>query len=248
MIQKLIRCIECNEVIPDMEDYEESAFLPGVEWSSEAQMRQNRFFHSHKEHRREELRVIPETHVYSRQTVGGLGTSFFKASNGKRKFLIRRTKSGFDQAARYEILSGGMRLRNESLKIQEEDLRRQIFADCGGRPLTQEKVERFIEVFREGVKTIVPGKALTDLEIAEGEDSLVAYGTLKKSAWKKILTRCRPDFEEGEMTALRKFILENNEPDDVLALRIQRKISFVPSHKETRRVKAARVRDAEAGV
>jgi hypothetical protein len=248
MIEKLIRCVKCNAVTTDPESGQKSSFLAGIEWSPDDRIRQNRFFHSHKEHKKEELRVIPESHVSVQQTPGGLGTSYFKTTNGSRKFLIRRTKVDFDDPARYELLSGRMRVRNQSLSIQEEDLRRQISAETADSPLRPATIDKFIEVFREGVNTIPPQKAVEALDIVEGEEPLVAYGTLKKAAWEKILTKCRPDVNDDEIAWIRRFISENGEPDNVLALRIQRKISFRAAGADSRKEKAVGVKNAEAGL
>lgn len=247
MVKKLIRCTECNAVIPEPEAYQESFLLPGVEWSPHDRIRQNRFFHSHKDHKKEMLRVIPGTYVSAVQSLGGLGTGYFKATNGARTYLIRRSKKSFETAALYEPMPGSMRLRNESLSIQEEDLRRQISGDAADE-LAPEKVDRFIEAFREQVKAIAPQKAAQELEVTEGEDSLVAYGTLKRPAWEKVMARCRPDFQNREIAAVRKFILENNGSGDVLALRIQRKISFRSSAKELQKEKGARGKHVAAGI
>ncbi len=215
MVEKLIHCVECNVVMPDPDGHKDSSLLPGVEWSSHDRMRQNRFFHSHKDHRKEVLRVIPETYLSESQSAGGLGTSYFNTTNGTRRYLIRRIKRSFEEGALYEIVPGRLRVRNETLSIQEEDLRRQISSDAADL-LSPEKVDKFIEAFRERVKTIPLQNAREELEIAEGENSLTVYGTMKKPAWENVLARCRPDFQNQEIAAIRKFIVENSEPVDVL--------------------------------
>ncbi len=231
MIKSLIRCIPCNAVIPDLAGLSEykKSFLPGVECSPEDLDRQRDFSQFHHGHQKEKLHLIPDSHFAAGDEPGGMKVSFFEAGNGRERFLIRRTKPGLGHPAVYEIVRGRLRVHTQSLNIQEEDLRKQISLGNGYAPLTQDKVEKFIKVFREEIKTIPPEKARQELEIEEGNDSPLAFGTLKQVRWDHILQRCKEDFGDDDLVKIRKFIDLNNGPDDVLALRVEQKISVYPS-------------------
>jgi hypothetical protein len=154
--------------------------------------------------------------------------SYFLAGNARGEFWVQRRKPGLDQPADYRIVPGSLRLDNVSLKIQEEDIRRQIAADPRFSPLLKERMERFIQVFGDEIAGIPPERFAEEVEgVEEGESSLWACGGLNDSRWARILNRCRLYFDESELKAVRRFADENRHPPDVLCLRLERRISFV---------------------
>jgi hypothetical protein len=227
MIKKLIRCIGCNQVIPffgSLADLDDSSFLPGVEWSGEDFENQKEFFRFHGEHPIEELLVDPDTYVSDKPCYEPNKVSYFEASNGQQRFLVRRAKEGLDRPAFYQLIPGKLQVSNVSLKIQEEALRKQMSALDGSFPLPEEKIQKFIRAFQEEVESISPEKFAEEAEaIQEGETSLLAYGKLKEAHWEKVLGRCQKDFQKDEMTQIKQFISENRQPKDVLSLLIKRK-------------------------
>ena len=237
MIKKLIRCTACNQIIPNYEGSEliRSKSLPGVEWSNADLTTAKKFLRLHSGHRLEELLVEENSCVSQKPFHEPVRESHFLASNADRKFLIRRTKAALDQPAFYEILPGRLKVSNASLKIQEKDLRKQIAVEEGFSPLLKEKMERFIQVFRDEVTGISPEKVEEETkDIEEGECSTLAYMGLTDSCWTRILGRCRLYFDESELQALGRFVDENRNPPDVLSILVERQISIIsPAEAET---------------
>ena len=231
MKKKLIRCSACNRVIADTDGYElaRAKSLPGVEWSDSDLAGAKEFLHTHFGHPLEELAVEEETWVSEKPCWEPSGVSYFLAGNAQGQFWVQRKKPALDQPAAYEIVPGRLRIENVSLKIQEEDLRRQISAEKGFSPLLKERMERFIQVFRDEIAGISPERFAEEAEeMEEGESSLSARGGLNDSRWARILTRCRLYFDESELKVIRRFTAENRHPPDVLSVRVDRRISFVP--------------------
>ena len=231
MIKKLIRCTACNQVIPNYEGSEliRAKSLPGVEWSNTDLIVAKEFLILHSGHRLEELLVEENSWVSQKPPYESLRKSYFLASNAERKFLIRRTKAALDQPAFYEILPGRLRISNVSLKIQEDDLRKEIAVEEGFSPLSKERMERFIQVFRDEIARISPEKVEEETkDIEEGECSTLAYVGLNNSRWAKILNRCHLYFDESELQALGRFVDENRNPLDVLSILVERQISIIP--------------------
>ena len=192
MIKKLIRCTACNQIIPNYESHEltRAKSLPGVEWSNADLVIGKKFLRLHSGHRLEELLVEENSWVSQKPSYEPLGESYFFASNTERKFLIRRTKAALDRPAFYEILPGRLKVSNVSLKIQENDLRKQISVEERFSPLLKERMERFIQVFRDETDEISPEKIEEEAEeIEEGECSTLAYVGLTDSRWTSILNR-----------------------------------------------------------
>jgi len=112
VIEKLIRCTQCNKVIPQYPgygDFGESSALPGVEWSSEDLDHQKVFFKDHANHPLEEILIDPETIFSNRPSYEPSKVTHMEASNGKDRFLIRRVKQGLSRSAFYELIPGPAR-------------------------------------------------------------------------------------------------------------------------------------------
>ena len=233
MIEKLMRCTKCDQVIPhpaSLGDIEKSSLLPGVEWSDADLERQREFFRCHGAHPVEELRVNTDTCISDKPAYEAVKVSYFEASNGQQSFLIRRTKPALDQPAIYQLIPGKLLVSNVSFNIQEEALHKQMAAQNGSAPLTEEKIQKFIRAFQDEVKTIGPEILAEEVEVAdEGETPLLSYGIFKKARWENILRRCAKDFEKADLNKVKQFIDENTQPDDVLSLLVKRKASvFFP--------------------
>jgi hypothetical protein len=176
----------------------------------------------------EELFVEADSCISEKPVYEPLGVIYILARNAERKFLIRRTKIGLDQPASYEIIPGKLKISNVSLKIQEEDLRREIAAEKGFSLLLKRKMEKFIQAFRDETAGISPENFEEEAEaIEDGETSSYAYGSLKEDRWERILNRCGRYFKDSELEAIRRFIDENRNPPDVLSIQIQRRISVI---------------------
>ncbi len=229
MIEKLIRCTQCNDVIPvfgQFGDFGEDSALPGVEWSSEDLRKHKGFLSLHQNHTLEELRIDRDTFISERPRHEASKISYLEASNGRQRFLIRRSRNGLGQPAFYELIPGRLEVSNISLEIQENDLRRQMASEDWSFPLTKGKMEKFIRALKTEVKQVSPEEIRVN---QEGDTPMVGYGRLKPGHWKNVLRRCQMDFKEYELTQIKRFIRENKSPNDVLGVLIKRRISILPS-------------------
>jgi hypothetical protein len=230
MIKKLIRCSTCNQVIPNYEGYAvtQAQSLLGVEWSGADLGKAKEFLLTHSGHPLEELSIEADSLISEKPAYEPIGVTYFLASKADRKYLIRRTKKDLDQSASYEIIPGKLKLSNVTLRIQENDLRKQIAAEKGFSLLLKRKMEKFIEAFRDEMAGISAEDFEGETEaIEEGETSLIAFGSLKDSHWERILKRCSGFFKEPELILIGRFIDENRNPLDVLSIQIQRRISII---------------------
>jgi hypothetical protein len=231
MVKKLVHCPRCNKVIPQFEplvDFGESSILPGVEWSSEDLDEQKEFLRLHQGHALQELLIDPETFISDKPSYEPIKVAYMEASNGKERFLIRRTRTALGRPAFFEVIPGKIRVTEVSLEIQENEVRRQIAWENGSRPLSGEKVSKFIEALREELESIAPEHLNEEIETTlPGETSLLTYGSFSEARWKRVLERCeKSDFQASEIRMIEKFIQENRQPGDVLGLTIRKRVSF----------------------
>ncbi len=231
MIKKFIRCRQCNQILPApllSADFEASASLPGVEWSDDDSNFCREFTFSHRQHPQEVLWIDPETIFSEKPSYEPVKTSYFEATNGCQKFLIKRTKSGLEHPAQYEILPGQMKISNLEIKIQESDLQRQISADRTSSAPSAERVSEFITAFNQEVAAILPHRLLEAIEATEeGDSPRFIYAALKQERWEKILDRCARNFQSSDLKWIREFIRNHQQPGEVLSLLVHRKISFL---------------------
>jgi hypothetical protein len=231
MIKNLIHCPACNQVIPNYQGYEltRAKGLPGVEWSEADLASAREFLRTHLGHKLEELLVEEDSWVSEKPSHEPLRVSYCLARNAGKRVLVRRTKSALDRPAGYEIIQGSMEISNVSFTIQENDLRKQIVAEKGLSPLLKERMERFIQVFRDEIAKFSPDKIEEEIgEIYTGEGIALGYAGLNNSRWERILSRCRLYFNKDELKVLRRFVEENRNPPEVLSVQIERRISIIP--------------------
>ncbi len=228
MVEKLIRCTRCNKVIPELGsfgDFAEASLLPGVEWSSEDLDERKEFLRRHEGHLLEELLIDGETFFSDKPCFELMKIAYVEASNGQQTFLIRRTRASFDRPAFYELIPGKMQVAGVSLEIQEDQILKEISRLNGSLPLHAEKVKKFLDAFREEVKSIPPDSLSNELEATlPGETSFVTYGSLSDTRWKGVLRRCEDDLRPSELELIEKFIRENRQPGNILDLLIKKTI------------------------
>ena len=228
MVEKLIRCTRCNKIIPQFGsfgDFAEASLLPGVEWSSEDLDEQEEFLRHHDGHLLEELFIDGETFFSDKPCFELMKVAYVGASNGQQKFLIKRTRAAFDRPAFYELIPGKIQVSDVSLEIQEDQILREISWLNGSLPLHAEKVKKFLEAFREEVKSIPLDSINDEFEaIMPGETSLLTYGSVSDARWERVLHRCENDFQPSELKLIEEFIRENRQPGNVLDLQIKKTI------------------------
>ncbi len=108
MIEKLVRCTRCNEIIRQFDsfgDFGGTPELSGVEWASDDLDEQKQFYLRHEEHPLEELVIDPDTIISDRPAFEPVKVSYMEASNGRETFVVKRTRAALDRPASYAILS-----------------------------------------------------------------------------------------------------------------------------------------------
>jgi len=233
MVERLIRCVQCNQLFALAHFSGESdgaPLLPGVEWANDDLADSKEFERRHGNHPTEEIQVDLESIYSEKPSFEPNKVSYFEASNGRQRFLVKRTKGGLDRSAFYEIIPGQMEIANISVEIQDKELRKQISAEMDSFMFRKERAQKFMSVLKEEMSRIFPHNLMEEVAVMqEGDSSLLAYAALKESRWKKILERCAREFHPLELIQIREFIQNNSQPGEVLSLLIQRRMSILPN-------------------
>ncbi len=215
-MQQLIRCINCNEV------YLRTPFdtLPQYDLSCPSETIEKddyrNFLQSHQGHRLEDLSIIEDSFVSEKDYREPVKTAYFRATNGKERFVIKKSRDRIDEPLKYEVISGDYSLTCLSLSIQEREIEKQLAAEFKQRPFSKEKVNAFIKT----VKRIAENASLRDLERAceESPNPLEMYYKMDEVSIVTLQRNCRHLFKGEEYSDIEAFI-EREKQDGVLLLK-----------------------------
>lgn len=230
MVEKLLRCIQCHKVIPIYGCFiegDDEAHLPGVIWSKEDMKRKEEFFKSHAAHPLEELSVDFDTYISDKPSFELIKISYFEATNGRERFLIKRCRERFDQPAHYEIIPGKLKVSNVALKFLEEELSRQLMGLNGSAQLGTEVINVLVKSIEEELKNIPPEKLFQEIDIEEAETPLYLNGTLKEKHWRNIIGRLQNNLSPNDFLHILDFFEKNNLIREFAPLIIQREVSIL---------------------
>ena len=214
MIGTLIRCIDCNTVV-NMTEWDRCPHYAWHKGEIKEQEGNDReiFFQSHKGHNIEEL--IPLTPPISdKPYTEPLKAAYFEATNGTRRFLIKRWRSTIDAPLTYEIIEGSIVLTNGKVRAQAEAIKKQIRMEHNSF-ISEKKLDCFVKAIEKEVESVDP---YTLEESTEGETPLISFYTLGTECVDRILTRCQDTFNQNELKLLRDFVIEHNEYDGVMTV------------------------------
>lgn len=233
MVEKLLRCSQCNQVIPiygEFIEMDDNAHLPGVIWADDDRRTKEEFFRNHNGHALEELTVDFETYVSDKPSFELIKVSYFEATNGRERFLIKRSRERFDQPAHYEIIPGKLKISNVACEILEGELRGQLGRLNGSCQLAEEEINSLIKALQEELRNISPEEFFQEIEIVEEINTpLTLLGTFKDKHWQNIVQRLQNYLPQDAFTRILDFLEKNRLLKEIAPLFIQREMSFLHS-------------------
>jgi hypothetical protein len=225
MMGTLIRCTKCNAIM----HMTEGDFSPHYAWNggeiNEIEMDDRKaFYQKHNGHTTEHL--TPLTPPISDKPYGeALKTSYFEATNGIERFLIKRWRSKIEDPFTYEIIQGSIKITNRSLCAQTTAIKKQLQAE-NNLSISERKLNSFIQAVRTEVEQLDPDTLAIS---AEGETPLVSYYQLGSTCVDRILAQCQDTFTPRELNKLKDFINQHNEYDDVMTVISKKDFAIKPS-------------------
>ena len=222
MMGTLIRCIKCNAIM----HMTEGDSSPHYAWN-DGEINEittddrKTFLQKHKDHPTEHLTPLTPP-ISDKPYNEPLKTSYFEATNGTERFLIKRWRTKIEDPFAYEIIEGSIKLTNGTLRIQASAITKQLQAENDSL-ISEEKIHSFIQAVRAEVELLDPEA----LEItAEGETPLTSYYQLGSTCVDRVLTRCKGTFTQRELNKLRDFIKVHNEYDDVMTVIAKKELAI----------------------
>jgi len=180
------------------------------------------FLIHHHGHQLENLKIIEDSYVSEEGYSEPVKTSFFKASNGREKFVIKKFRERIDEPLKYQLVPGDYSLKCVAVEIQSEEISRQLERELKP-PLSQNKINAFLKL----VGGLVEDIETKDLERIpeESHHPLEVYYKIDDVRVMYLLRNCRNIFKGQEYLAMEEFI-HRHKDDGVLLLKGTYKIQL----------------------
>ncbi len=225
-MNQLIRCINCDEVFfkTPYDQWPEYEIGAGGSVESVRNIEKDDlkdFLIHHRGHRLEELKIIEDSFVSEKPYHEPVKTSYFRATNGKERFVIKKFRKKIGDPLRYELIYGDYTLKCVNIDIQAEEIVQQLKSEWESHPVPQNKINAFIKLLRHLAKTV----DLRDLERVQEESPspLEVYYKLDDVSVAYLLRNCRSLFKKKDYEEMERFIHRHRE-DGVLLLKAIYKI------------------------
>ncbi|MBW2652923.1 MAG: hypothetical protein JRC57_07585 [Deltaproteobacteria bacterium] len=222
MSDKWIRCIECNEVthVTDYDCSPQYQFDEKLEEVIEKPMDDMRnFMVQHRHHKIEELSRIKDSFISEGAYVEPLKVSYFEATNGKERFVIKKWRDDINDPLQYELISGYIKT-TISLEVQLDEIRKQLRDEIKHPSITETKIERFIQIIEKVASQFSAGDKI---EItAETDTPLISYCKMDTDFTREILRLSGGIFSAEELKEIEQFIYRNNNDNEPMTLLLKR--------------------------
>jgi hypothetical protein len=217
----LIRCINCDEIfprttfdmLPEYELHSKNSLDPsGISEQDDFEA----FLRNHHGHRLEDLKILEDSFISEKEYAEPVKTTYFKATNGKESFVVKRNRERVDKPLKYELIHGDYFLKCISIEIQSEEITKQLNWEFKTHPLGQSKIDAFLSLFQHIVKMI----DIKNLERSDEESPypLEIYYKIDDTSLGYLLRNCHNIFDEQEYSNIDRFI-QRHKDDGVLLLK-----------------------------
>ena len=249
-MNELIRCISCDEIFlrtpfdqwPEYESYPNGSLQSFR--TIERDDFQN-FLESHHGHRLEDLKILEDSSVNEKNYAEPVKISYFKATNGKESFVVKKFREKIDEPLKYQIIHGDYSLRCTNIEIQSKEIVKQWKAEFKTSPLPQYQMEAFLQLFQYIAKTIDIQKLERIPE--ESPNSLEIYYKIDDISLVYLLRNCRNIFKGQEYLNIEDFI-HRHKDDGVLLLKATYEIQISEMAQSRKRVIAAQIRSEKGKI
>jgi hypothetical protein len=239
-MNQLIRCKNCDQIFMEspFDDYPEYRLAPDRSPENPQRIEKDDFqdfLTHHHGHQLEYLKIIEDSYVSEKAYSEPIKTSFFKATNGKEKFVIKKFRERIDEPLKYQLVPGDYSLKCVAVEIQSEEICKQLQRELKPPP-SQDKMGAFLRL----MGAIVEDIDIKDLERIpeESHHPLEVYYKIGDVHVMYLLRNCRNIFKGQEYWTMEEFI-HRHKDDGVLLLKATYKIQITPMAKTRKRTAAS---------
>ena len=240
-MNQLIRCINCDAIFLET-PYDR---CPEYEFDSDRFPESFRviekddfqdFLKNHRGHHLENLKILEDSFISEKPYDEPIKISYFKATNGKEEFVIKKFRENIHQPLRYQLIHGDYSLKVIHLEIQSEEIEKQLKIEFKKYPLPQNKIDAFLRLYEKILKTI----DLKNLERVPEESSLPVeiYYRMDDVSLAYLLRNCRHIFKGQEYQEIEAFI-HRHKDDGVLLLKARFQIQLSRKARAKKKITAS---------
>jgi hypothetical protein len=238
-MNQLIRCVNCHEI------YLRTPFdqTPEYEWERLTSLQETQgiekddfqdFLRNHRGHQLEDLKIIEDSFISEKPYSEPVKISYFKATNGRENFVIKRFRERIDQPLKYQLIRGDYSLKCIDLQIQSQAIRKQLEREMKSS-LTQTQIDTFLQFVQHVGKRLdintlerVPEESPYPLEI---------YYKMDDFSLMYLLRNCRNFFKGRAYAEIEEFV-HRHKDDGVLLLKAVYRIEIL-ERREPKRTEVA---------
>ena len=226
-MNQLIHCINCDEMFlktpfDDWPEYESDYNRPLESLQSIEKNDFQDFLRNHHGHRLEDLQIIEDSLISEKAYSEPVKVTYFKATNGKKRFVIKRFRDRIDEPLKYQLIDEDYSLKCIGLEIQYKEITKQLEAEL--KEVPQDKITTFLKLYQQIVE-IIDIKTLERVP-EESPNPLEIYYKLNDVGLAYLLRNCRNSFKGQEYLDIEKFIYRHKD-DGVLLLKATHRIQFI---------------------
>lgn len=233
---RLVRCLTCNEIFfrtpyDQWPEYEYPPPLsPAIFRMVEKDDYQD-FLEHHQNHPMEHLEILQDSFISEKPYSEPMKISYFKATNGKEKFVVKKFRTRIDEPLAYQLIPGDYSLKLLRLEIEPEAISKQLEKEIHPSLISKTQREAFLKLFQKVLKTI----DIKNLERIpeESPHPLEIYYKLDDISLAYLLRNCRNIFKGQAYQEIEAFIDRHRE-DGVLLLKATYQIKI---HEDTKKKK-----------
>jgi len=235
-MNQLIRCKNCDQVFmkgpfDKSPEYKLGLDRPPEDFQSIGRDDFEDFLLHHRGHQIEILKIIEDSYVSEKAYSEPIKTSFFKATNGREEFVVKKFRETINEPLKYQLIPGDYSLKCIAVEIQSEEISKQLEKELKP-PLSQDKVDAFLKLVR-AVALDIDTKGLERLP-EESHHPLEVYYKMDDVHVMYLLRNCRNIFEGQEYWGIEEFI-HRHKDDGVLLLKVTYRIQLTPMAKTRKR-------------
>lgn len=231
-MNQYIRCITCDAVFAktlfdQCPEYESMSETPSDPFREVEKDDFKDFMKEHRGHPVEPLQILEESMVSDQPYAEPMKVSYFKATNGKEHFVIKRFRRRIEEPFSYQLIHGDYFLQLVQLDLQADEIRKQLQWEVDSPPLKEEQLEAFVELYRHVLKKMDVDRL--ERVAYESSHPLEIYYKMDEVSLFYLLRNCRSLFKGDDYRAIESFIHRHKE-DGVLLLKATYQIQLVQSH------------------
>ncbi len=225
-MNELIHCINCNEIFlkTPFDQWPEYETAPGISLESFQSIEKDdfqNFMKNHDGHRLEKLKILEDSFVSEKDYVEPVKTSYFRATNGKENFVLKRFREKIEEPLKYQLVRGDYSVSCTHIEIQSKEIEQQLRAEFNTPSLSANKIDAFLRVLRHIARTVDIEKLERIPE--ESSNPLEIYYRMDDISLIYLLRNCRHIFNGQEYPVIEEFI-DRHKDDGVLLLKARYKI------------------------